>query len=562
MTFEDANTSNEQLYYENANVSRIAKPGGFTYNSNSSAKVQLLQKSGQNIGAGKLLKVMSGDRIHAKVDYYIPSGSADNGSADGLNALLSQLGTLLGSSSAPAALKGNGSTITSSLNSQGAFTGFMNPQVGSGGSLPKSYLNILFFDEQFKFISQNSVSVQVTTMGGSGDQLSRFGGSAISAPKNGYVYVYINNESNNLVYFDNLQVSHERGRILEENHYYGFGLTMAGISSRASGKMETKNKFVNQELDDAFSIYLYEFRYRNHDPQIGRFQQIDPLSGKYPHNSTYAYAENRVIGGIDLEGLEFLPVNSAWFRHVSTYTPATVMFGSGTYNIYVDIVIANVPGVFLDPSGVPLFSAASVNVGPDGRIWDENDTRPQFRPGNRLPANPAWPWADGSMEPTASTGGWYMGMRSLEDNKAFGDRAGAVGGIFQEIGSWYNMFSGMSIWNAYSDLYTNQQGYYNAVGLMDKFGDVVNTALNKQGLGLTPGMRSDLINFVLDGTLPDINIFGGDIKGQLENILNIMWYGIQMLNQNGTPVDSSVRDKFNMYRQWYQELGGTYNYSM
>jgi hypothetical protein len=46
-------------------------------------------------------------------------------------------------------------------------------------------------------------------------------------------------------------------------------------------------------------------RFRNHDPQIGRFIQIDPLADKYVYNSTYAYAENRVINGIDLEGLEF-----------------------------------------------------------------------------------------------------------------------------------------------------------------------------------------------------------------------------------------------------------------
>lgn len=40
-----------------------------------------------------------------------------------------------------------------------------------------------------------------------------------------------------------------------------------------------------------------------------RFLRIDPLASEYVHNSTYAYAENRVIDGIDLEGLE-------WYRTV------------------------------------------------------------------------------------------------------------------------------------------------------------------------------------------------------------------------------------------------------
>jgi len=41
-----------------------------------------------------------------------------------------------------------------------------------------------------------------------------------------------------------------------------------------------------------------------HDPRVGRFFAVDPLTKKYPHNSPYAFSENRVIDGIELEGLE------------------------------------------------------------------------------------------------------------------------------------------------------------------------------------------------------------------------------------------------------------------
>ena len=305
VTFEDASTTNEQVYYEQANIERIARPGAFTLNSNSSDKVQLLRKSTASIGTGKLLKVMYGDRIHAKVDYYTPSGSVDNGSANGLSALLAQLGTLLNGASAPAALKGNGSAITSALNSQGAFTGFMAPQAGSGGSVPKAYLNILFFDDQFKFVQQGSESVPVTTMGGAGYQLARFGGSAIAAPKNGYVYVYISNESNNLVYFDNFQVSHERGPLMEENHYYAFGLTMAGISSRAIGMMGNNFKFNSgTELNTEFDWNMYETMFRGYDAQVGRFHQVDPMADEYSSWSPYTFSFNDPVFWNDPMGLE------------------------------------------------------------------------------------------------------------------------------------------------------------------------------------------------------------------------------------------------------------------
>ena len=52
---------------------------------------------------------------------------------------------------------------------------------------------------------------------------------------------------------------------------------------------------------------LYAFEYRMHDTCIGRFWSVDPLAGKFPWNSSYAFAENRVVDGRELEGLEVAP---------------------------------------------------------------------------------------------------------------------------------------------------------------------------------------------------------------------------------------------------------------
>ncbi|MBO7586729.1 MAG: hypothetical protein J6T13_06070 [Bacteroidales bacterium] len=49
---------------------------------------------------------------------------------------------------------------------------------------------------------------------------------------------------------------------------------------------------------------LHAFEYRMHDTRIGRFWSVDPLAGKFPWNSVYAFAENRVVDGMELEGLE------------------------------------------------------------------------------------------------------------------------------------------------------------------------------------------------------------------------------------------------------------------
>jgi hypothetical protein len=46
------------------------------------------------------------------------------------------------------------------------------------------------------------------------------------------------------------------------------------------------------------------YKFRMHDPRIGRFFAVDPLSAKYPYNSPYAFSENQVINAVELEGLE------------------------------------------------------------------------------------------------------------------------------------------------------------------------------------------------------------------------------------------------------------------
>ena len=61
-----------------------------------------------------------------------------------------------------------------------------------------------------------------------------------------------------------------------------------------------------------------------HDPRVGRFFAVDPLFRTYPHNSPYAFAENRVIDGIELEGLEWLPRISFLFENSNSVPRTTI----------------------------------------------------------------------------------------------------------------------------------------------------------------------------------------------------------------------------------------------
>jgi len=117
-------------------------------------------------------------------------------------------------------------------------------------------------------------------------------------------------------------------KIMEENHYYPFGLkhkaynvqqfSFVTPSDGTPGYMTPyladggskplvnsyKYKFQGQERQDELGLNWDSFKWRNYDYAIGRFMNIDPLTEKYNTWSPYVFSGNRVIDARELEGLE------------------------------------------------------------------------------------------------------------------------------------------------------------------------------------------------------------------------------------------------------------------
>lgn len=152
-------------------------------------------------------------------------------------------------------------------------------------------------------------------------------GAPVTLTKSGYLYIWVSNETQGWdVFFDNLSVQHLQGPMLEENHYYPFGLTMQGISDKALKTRYAENKYryndgtelQNKEFSDGTGLELYETSFRSFDPQLGRFGQIDPLTDRANYQSAYQYAGNNPVSANDPTGLKVSPpkqwddIRSAW----------------------------------------------------------------------------------------------------------------------------------------------------------------------------------------------------------------------------------------------------------
>ncbi|AWM13817.1 type IV secretion protein Rhs [Flavobacterium sediminis] len=141
----------------------------------------------------------------------------------------------------------------------------------------------------------------------------------------GFAYNYVFNYTDHL---GNIRLSYgidpatSTLKIMEENHYYPFGLKHANYNSDEllyqkgtagavvlKGPTTTvesvyKYKYNGKELQDELGLNFYDYQARNYDPALGRWMNIDPLAEQSRRWTPYNYAYNNPMYFVDPDGMQ------------------------------------------------------------------------------------------------------------------------------------------------------------------------------------------------------------------------------------------------------------------
>jgi RHS repeat-associated protein len=137
-----------------------------------------------------------------------------------------------------------------------------------------------------------------------------------------YVFTYTDHLGNIRLKYAQDPSNNNQISILEEDHYYPYGLKHNGYSSshlvfdkedEGTGIILTpvnpflgdthKYKFGGKEYQEEFDINTYDFGARNYDPALGRWMNIDPLAEMMRRHSPYNYAFDNPVYFIDPDGM-------------------------------------------------------------------------------------------------------------------------------------------------------------------------------------------------------------------------------------------------------------------
>ncbi len=336
--------------------------------------------------------------------------------------------------------------------------------------------------------------------------------------KNQYIYSYTD-------HLGNVRVSFARNsagvlEIVDRNDYYPFGMNHLKTGDSFFGQSSFKKyKYQGQELQETG---FYSFKWRNYDPTIGRFLSLDPLSEKFPYNSTYAFQENKLGMGVELEGLELLKNHTGFFA----------IHGNA-------MKVKRAPVSQRDSNGAPAFTAGDIGLttsgyNPNGSRMSSGNTglkRDSYKYSGPIPDAVQMQNTRDKISTkvrqsfkTTKTGAEMWNIKQYRADQASAASSG-IKEIVKLAKLGINIPDAVKSTNDYVQASNDVKAIESQAGFM---GQAINY-VDGSGIEMNQQTRNDVINFVFDGTLPNPDV------GLMPNSL-VIQNGTKILRDNDLPI--------------------------
>lgn len=311
----------EQLVFDNIPNVRSTKPGSTDPEDGMAARLDASDPE-KRVGTAIMLKVMPGDKFTIAANTFYEGEYKEGESVPGSDLIESLMTTLLGGNTYAGVplseLPENVRTIQQTLGNPALAEQLAEFQiVNDDPNAPKAHLNYLFFDDKMQLVPDISGSIQVPQQNTGGWQAidnTNICNCTIAGPGTGTtLIIFIDNLSiGKEVWFDDVHIEHYQGIVLEEDHYYPYGLSIPVTLS--SINVFQPKKYQSIELEKSFGLEMLQTTNRGLDPQIGRFNQIDPFADLNNYQSPYVSMDNSPSNNTDPDGL--YSRFGAWWRKI------------------------------------------------------------------------------------------------------------------------------------------------------------------------------------------------------------------------------------------------------
>lgn len=250
---------------------------------------------------------------------------------------------------------------------------------------PYAYLNCILFDTNYNRI--NAIAPRVPLTAGFEDPQQRGNGytnanlikfaETIEVTQPGYVYIFVSNESENTeVWFDDLNVIHQKTLVAEATDYGVWGDVMREQKwEDLEGKYRYgyQGKYAERDEETGWN----HFELREYDPVVGRWFQTDP-EGQFC--SPYIGMANNPVTGVDPNGGYFFGLFGSTREQRQAARQFAAITGGEVLNITSakNIAVSFIERTEVDSDGLSSTTSNIMEFGFYGkddiatRAWDAN----------------------------------------------------------------------------------------------------------------------------------------------------------------------------------------------